>query len=168
MVHIIEPIAAPSAEPPCIAIVAARFTKDICDILVADAISTLKERGLGDDDITVAWVPGAFELPLICDTFAFQGVCDGIIAFGCVIRGETTHYDYVCEGATRGILGASLDHGIPIILGVLTTENREQAMARADGTKCRKGVECAEAVLSMLGTMKAIEASAPVELDGAD
>ena len=139
-----------------IAIVAARFTQDVTQILVDDAVRGLRAQGVDEKDITIAWVPGSFELPLTCEEFARSGSVDGVIALGCVIRGETTHYDYVCDGATRGILETGMRHRIPVIFGVLTTEDRAQALARADGSKCHKGTECAEAVLTMIGTIEAI------------
>lgn len=139
-----------------IAIVAARFTREISDQLVARAVEQLKKQGVADADITLAWVPGAFELPLICAEFASSGRFDGVLGFGCVIRGETSHYDYVCSGATDGILRANLDERVPVLFGVLTTENRAQAQARADGTKEDKGAECAAGVLEMIGLVAAI------------
>jgi 6,7-dimethyl-8-ribityllumazine synthase len=139
-----------------IAIVAARFTQAITQILLDDAVLALRTQGVDENDITIAWVPGSFELPLTCEIFASSGSVDGVIALGCVIRGETSHYDYVCESAAKGILETGLRHRIPVIFGVLTTEDRAQALARADGTKSSKGAECADAVLTMIGTVEAI------------
>jgi 6,7-dimethyl-8-ribityllumazine synthase len=144
-----------------VAIVAARFTQEISEILLDDAVRTLLAHGVEDEAILIAWVPGCYELPLACEHFARRPDIDGVIALGCVIRGETSHYDYVCDNAARGIAEVGLRHLRPVIFGVLTTENRAQAMARSDGTKGRKGVECAEALLDMLGTVGAISAGGP-------
>ena len=111
-----------------VAIAVARFNEDISQRLLDGAIETLVLNGILADHITVAWVPGSFELPLLCDAWARQGNHAGIIALGCVIRGETSHYDYVCEAAASGILQTGLRHELPVIFGVLTTENREQAI----------------------------------------
>jgi 6,7-dimethyl-8-ribityllumazine synthase len=140
-----------------IAIAVARFTEDISTRLLDSTVKTLREHGVADDDITVAWVPGSFELPLVCDTFAHSGDFDGVIALGCVIRGETSHYDQVCDAAARGALDTGLRHGLPVIFGVLTTENRDQALARSGGAKGDKGRDCALAVLEMVGTLEAID-----------
>jgi 6,7-dimethyl-8-ribityllumazine synthase len=139
-----------------IAIAVARFTAEQSERMLDDAVAALIAEGVDDRDITVAWVPGSFELPLACEAFAQSGRHDGVIALGCVIRGETSHYDYVCEAAARGVLATGLKHGRPVIFGVLTTENRAQAEARIDGTKGHKGRECASAVLEMLATLAAI------------
>lgn len=139
-----------------IAIVATRFTEDISQMMVDRAVATLESHGVASDDITLAWAPGSFELPLVCDEFAGSGEYDGVIAFGCVIRGETTHYDYVCKAAVDGIVQTNLRHNIPVLFGVLTTEDRAQALARADGTKGDKGADCATAVLDMIGVIDAI------------
>ena len=139
-----------------IAIVAASFTADISRMMVDRAIATLESHGVANADITLTWVPGSFELPLACDAYARREDCDAVIALGCVIRGETTHYDYVCEAATNGILQTNLAHRCPVIFGVLTTEDREQAVARADGTKGDKGADCATSALQMIGILEAL------------
>ncbi|MCA8954664.1 MAG: 6,7-dimethyl-8-ribityllumazine synthase [Planctomycetes bacterium] len=139
-----------------IAIAASRFTESITRRLLDGAVRTLEELGVAGDDIVVGWVPGAFELPLLCDAFARTADYDGVLALGCVIRGETSHYDYVCLGATRGVLDTSLRYGIPVVFGVLTTEDREQAMARSGGAKGDKGAECARAVLEMAGALSVL------------
>jgi 6,7-dimethyl-8-ribityllumazine synthase len=139
-----------------IAIVAARFTADVTQMMVDRAVTTLESHGVASDDITLTWVPGSFELPLVCDGYAQRTDCDGVIALGCVIRGETTHYDYVCEAATEGILQSNLAHRCPVIFGVLTTEDRAQAFARADGTRGDKGADCATAVLEMIAILEAL------------
>lgn len=139
-----------------IGLVVARFTQEISQRLLDSTVRTLVENGVADGDITVAWVPGSFELPLACDSYARTEDYDAIIALGCVIRGETSHYDYVCESAARGVLGTGLRYQIPVVFGVLTTENRDQAEARAGGDHGDKGKECALAALEMIGVIDAI------------
>lgn len=139
-----------------IGVVVSRFTEEISQRLLGSTIATLTENGVIDTDITVAWVPGSFELPLICDTFAKSQAYDAIIALGCVIRGETSHYDYVCENAARGVLDTSLRYQVPVIFGLLTTENRSQAEARAGGDHGDRGRDCALAALEMIGVIDAI------------
>ena len=139
-----------------IAIVAARFTADVVEMMVDHTVATLESHGVASDDITLTWVPGSYELPLVCDGYARRADCDGVIALGCVIRGETTHYDYVCEAATEGILRTNLQHHCPVIFGVLTTDNRAQALARADGSKGDKGTDCATAALQMIDILEAL------------
>jgi len=140
-----------------IGVVVSRFTEEISQRLLDSTIATLVENGVADADITVVWVPGSFELPLVCDAYAESRSYDAIITLGCVIRGETSHFDYVCENAARGILDAGLRHQIPVIFGVLTTENRGQAEARAGGDHGDKGRECALAALEMIGVIDAID-----------
>lgn len=139
-----------------IAIVASSFTMDLSQMMVDHTVATLAAHGVASDDITLTWVPGSFELPLACDTYARRSDCDGVIALGCVIRGETTHYDYVCNAAADGVLRTNLAHRCPVIFGVLTTEDRAQAIARADGSKGNKGADCATAVLQMIGILEAL------------
>lgn len=139
-----------------IGIVAGRFNEFITEKLLSGATGTLVSHGVDENDITVAWVPGAFELPLIAQKMAESGQYDAIITLGCVIRGATTHYDYVCNEAAKGISKVSLDSGLPVIFGVLTTENIEQAIERA-GTKAgNKGADCAMAAIEMANLTKAL------------
>lgn len=137
------------------AITVARFNSHITEPLLKGAYETLKENGVSGKDITVAWVPGAFELPIASQKFAASGKYHAVIAIGCVIRGETTHYDYVCNEAAQGIRQASLETGVPILFGVLTTENVQQAEARAgfDGSG-NKGAEIALAAIEMANLLK--------------
>ncbi|MEB3286665.1 MAG: 6,7-dimethyl-8-ribityllumazine synthase [Vampirovibrionales bacterium] len=138
-----------------LAITVSRFNSHITEPLLENAYNTLIEQGVSPQDIDVAWVPGAFELPLASLSLAKTGKYAAIIALGCVIRGETTHYDYVCNESARGINEASLQSGVPIMFGVLTTENLEQAEARAgfkthEGQKAEnKGMDVALAALEM-------------------
>lgn len=136
-----------------IAIVAARFNSMITEKLLNGAFSTLIKQGVDPGDITVAWVPGAFELPMVCHTMATSKQYNAVIALGCVIRGETTHYDYVCQQAAQGILQAGIASGLPVIFGVVTTENIEQAQARAGNDKNNKGLESALAAIEMANLM---------------
>lgn len=133
-------------EKPKILIVEARFYGDIADALVKGAVATLTEAGAGFERLEV---PGAFEIPAAI-RMALGGY-DGFIALGCVIRGETSHYDYVCGESARGLMDIATRHGAAIGYGILTCENREQAWARADGTQKNKGRDAALACLAMIG-----------------
>ena len=133
-----------------IAIVASRFNEFITSKLISGAVDGLKRHGVDDDDISLAWVPGAFEIPLIAKKAATSGRFDAVICVGAVIRGATTHYDYVCNEVAKGIAHVSLETGIPVMFGVVTTENIEQAIERA-GTKAgNKGYDCAMGAIEMV------------------
>jgi 6,7-dimethyl-8-ribityllumazine synthase len=135
------------------AIVNGRFNGFIVESLKAGAIDVLLRHGASDSDITTVEVPGAFELPLVCDKLAATGKYDAIIALGAVIRGSTTHYDYVCNEAAKGISAVNAKHGLPVIFGVITTENIEQAIERA-GTKAgNKGAESAITAIEMVSLL---------------
>lgn len=141
-----------------VGIVAGRFNEFITSKLLSGAIDTLKRHNVEDQDIDVAWVPGAFEIPLIAAKMADTGKYDAIICLGAVIRGNTSHYDYVCSEVSKGIAQVSLGSRIPVMFGVLTTENIEQAIERA-GTKAgNKGSECAEGAIEMVNLIREIEA----------
>lgn len=136
------------------AIVAGRFNEFITSKLVEGAVDGLKRHGAEDDDIDIAWVPGAFEIPLVADQLAASKKYDAVITLGCVIRGATTHYDYVCNEVSKGVASASVRHQLPVIFGVITTENIEQAIERA-GTKAgNKGWESALGAIEMANLMK--------------
>jgi 6,7-dimethyl-8-ribityllumazine synthase len=137
-----------------IAIVAARFNEVITRKLVDGAEAGLTALGVPGDDIDIAWVPGAFELPLVANRLARSGRFDGVICLGAVIRGETAHFDLVANEAARGIADAARDTGIPIIFEVLAVENLAQAEDRAGGAHGNKGWEAAEAVLSMVSLLE--------------
>lgn len=140
-----------------IGIVVARFNEFITSKLLSGAQDGLVRHGVSDQDIEVAWVPGAFELPLIAKKMAETQKYDAVIALGTVIRGSTTHYDYVCNEAAKGIANASIQTGTPVIFGVITTENIEQAIERA-GTKAgNKGYEAALSAIEMANLMKSFE-----------
>ena len=140
-----------------IGIVAARFNEFITSKLLSGAIDGLERHNVSNDDIEVAWVPGAFEIPLIASKMAKSGKYDAIICLGAVIRGSTTHYDYVCSEVSKGIANVSLNSDIPVMFGVITTENIEQAIERA-GTKAgNKGYDCAVGAIEMVNLIREIE-----------
>ena len=133
-----------------VGIVASRFNEFIVSKLVGGAVDGLVRHGVEEDNITTAWVPGAFEIPLIAQKMVQSGKYDAIIALGTVIRGSTSHYDYVCNEVSKGIAQVSMQTGTPVMFGVLTTENIEQAIERA-GTKAgNKGYDCALGAIEMV------------------
>jgi 6,7-dimethyl-8-ribityllumazine synthase len=137
-----------------IALLASRFNETITKSLLEGALSALRRHGLDDASITVAWVPGAFELPMAAKRLATSGEFDAVVCLGAVIRGATTHYDYVCGQAAAGIARVALDTGVPVIFGVLTTENIEQAIERS-GTKAgNKGFDAAVAAIEMADLLR--------------
>lgn len=138
-----------------VGIVVARFNEFITSKLLGGAVNTLKRHGVADDNIDVAWVPGAFEIPLVAQKMAMKDY-DAVITLGTVVRGSTPHFDYVCNEAAKGISSASLKSGKPVIFGVLTTETIEQAIERA-GTKAgNKGADAATAAIEMANLIKEI------------
>ena len=140
-----------------VGIVAARFNDFIVSKLVAGAQDALVRHDVKEEDIDLAWVPGAFEIPLIASKMAKSGKYDAVIALGAVIRGSTTHYDYVCSEVSKGIANVSLNSDIPVMFGVITTENIEQAIERA-GTKAgNKGYDCALGAIEMVNLIRNIE-----------
>ena len=141
-----------------VGIVAARFNEFIVSKLVAGARDGLLRHDVKDEDIDLAWVPGAFEIPLIASKMAKSGKYDAVICLGAVIRGATSHYDYVCSEVSKGIASVSLSSDIPVMFGVLTTDNIEQAIERA-GTKAgNKGYDCALSAIEMVQLIKEVEA----------
>ena len=131
------------------AIVGARFNEFIVSKLISGAEDTLVRHGVDTDDITLVWVPGAFEIPLIASKMAKSGKYDAVIALGAVIRGSTSHYDYVCSEVSKGVATVALNSDIPVMFGVLTTDTIEQAIERA-GTKAgNKGADAAIAALEL-------------------
>ena len=141
-----------------IGIVAARFNEFIVSKLVSGAMDTLLRHDVREEDIDLAWVPGAFELPLIAKKMAESGKYDAVICLGAVIRGATSHYDLVCNEAAKGIAHVSLDSGVPVLFGVVTTENIEQAIERAGSKAGNKGYDAALSALEMVNLVRAIEA----------
>lgn len=133
-----------------IAIVAAEFNRFIVQQLVDGALDALQRHGVEDANITVAWVPGAFELPVAADTLMAKGNHDAVIALGAVIRGGTPHFDYVAGECARGIAQVGLKYGLPVIFGVLTTDDIDQALERAGSGSGNKGFDTAVAALQMI------------------
>ena len=139
-----------------IAIVAARFNEFIVSKLISGAEDTLLRHGVAADNITLAWVPGAFEIPVLAQKLAQSGKYDAVICLGAIIRGSTSHYDYVCAEVSKGIAQVGMQTGVPCLFGVLTTDNIEQAIERA-GTKAgNKGADCALGALEMIDLMRQI------------
>lgn len=144
------------AEGLKVGIVVGRFNEFITSRLLGGAEDALKRHGIPEGNVEIAWVPGAFEIPLVAKKMAESGKYDAVITLGTVIRGSTSHYDYVCNEAAKGVSQASLTSGIPVIFGVLTTENIEQAVERA-GTKAgNKGWEAAVSAIEMANLMKTL------------
>lgn len=140
-----------------VAIIVGRFNEFITSKLLSGAVDALKRHGVEDDNVELAWVPGAFEIPLVAKKMASTNNYDAVITLGTVIRGSTTHYDYVCNEAAKGVSQASISTGVPVIFGVLTTESIEQAIERA-GTKAgNKGYEAAVAAIEMANLMRTLD-----------
>ncbi|MCQ6558086.1 6,7-dimethyl-8-ribityllumazine synthase [Paenibacillus mendelii] len=138
-------------------IVVGRFNEFISSKLLGGALDALKRHGAADSDVDVAWVPGAFEIPLIAQKMAESGKYDAVITLGAVIRGSTPHFDYVCSEAAKGVAAVNLKTGVPTIFGVLTTDSIEQAVERA-GTKAgNKGWEAAVTAIEMVNLTKALQ-----------
>lgn len=141
-----------------VAIVAARFNEFITSKLIGGAMDGLNRHGVQEADIHLAWAPGAFEIPLVAAKLANSGKYDAVICLGAVIRGSTSHYDYVCAEVSKGIATVSLQAQIPVLFGVLTTDTIEQAIERA-GTKAgNKGYDCALSAVEMVNLIREIEA----------
>ena len=140
-----------------IGIVVSRFNEFITTKLLGGAMDGLLRHDVSEDNVDVAWVPGAFEIPLIASKMAGSGKYDAVICLGAVIRGSTSHYDYVCNEVSKGIASVSLQTGIPVMFGIVTTENIEQAIERA-GTKAgNKGYDCALGAIEMINLIKTME-----------
>jgi 6,7-dimethyl-8-ribityllumazine synthase len=148
-----QPLRAPKGAR--FAIVAARFNDAIVDRLFDGASAELRERGVAADDLVTVRVPGAFELPLACKHVAERSGVKAVIALGCVIRGGTPHFEYVCSAAAQGCQQAALETGVPIAFGVLTTDNLAQAEERAGPDDSNKGREAARAALEMVAVLAA-------------
>lgn len=132
-----------------VCVVVSRWNEFVTRRLLEGAERVLRERGLADGDVTVAWVPGAFELPTAAKWAAASGRYDAVVCLGAVIRGETAHFEYVAGGAAEGILQAAQETGVPVIFGVLTVDTVEQALSRAGGKDGHKGEEAALAAIEM-------------------
>ena len=139
-----------------ICIIASRFNEFIVSKLVDGAVDGLVRHGVDESNVDIAWVPGAFEIPVIAKKIAKSGKYDAVICLGTVIRGETSHYDYVCAEVSKGIAQVSLETELPIMFGILTTDTIEQAVVRA-GTKAgNKGYDCALGAIEMINLMASI------------
>lgn len=137
-----------------IGIVAARFNEFITSRLLSGALDGLRRHGADEEQIDVAWVPGAFEIPLVASKLAKSGRYDAVICLGAVIRGATSHYDYVCSEVSKGIAAVSLGAGIPVLFGVLTCDTLEQAIERAGSKAGNKGYDCAESAIEMANLLR--------------
>ena len=141
-----------------VGIVAARFNDFIVSKLVGGCEDTLLRHGVRPEDISLAWVPGAFEISLIASKMAKSGKYDAVIALGAVIRGSTSHYDYVCSEVSKGVANVSLTSDIPVMFGVLTTDTIEQAIERAGSKAGNKGSEYAQGAIEMVNLIRTLEA----------
>jgi len=139
-----------------IGIVAAKFNEFITDKLVEGAEEALSENGVEGSDVTIAYVPGSFEIPVVASKMAHSGDYDAVICLGAVIKGDTDHYEYVAGEATRGIAEVALSCGIPVIFGVLTTHNMQHALERAGGRKGNTGHSCAITAIETVNVLRAI------------
>ncbi len=151
-VHILEgKLVAPEGMKA--AVIASRFNEIIVNKLLGGAVDGLVRHGVEEENITAVWVPGAFEIPTAASKLAKSGKYHAVICVGAVIRGETSHYDYVCSEVSKGIAQVSLSTGIPVLFGVITTENIEQAIARAGSKAGNKGYDCALSAIEMVNLM---------------
>ena len=137
-----------------VAIVASRFNEIIVNKLLGGAVDGLVRHGVEESNITAAWVPGAFEIPIAAQKFAKSGKYDAVICVGAVIRGDTSHYDYVCNEVSKGVAQVGLNTGVPVLFGIVTTENIEQAIARAGSKAGNKGYDCALSAIEMVNLLE--------------
>jgi 6,7-dimethyl-8-ribityllumazine synthase len=140
-----------------VGIVISRFNQEITRQLLTGALDVLREKGVQDGDIETVWVPGAFEIPLVAQRMARSGQFHGLLALGCVIRGETPHFEYISSAATDGVARVTLETGVPVGFGVLTTETVEQARDRSDPRKYNRGGQAALTVLEMMNLLKELK-----------
>ena len=136
-----------------VGIVASRFNEIIVNKLLGGAVDGLVRHGVDDNNITAAWVPGAFEIPITAQKMAQSRKYDAIMCVGAVIRGDTTHYDYVCNEVSKGVAQVGLATGVPVLFGIITTENIEQAIARAGSKAGNKGYDCALSAIEMVNLL---------------
>ena len=140
-----------------VGVVCARFNDFLVSKLLSGCEDGLLRRGVRGEDISVAWVPGAFEIPLVAKKMAESGKFDAVIALGAVIRGSTSHYDYVCAEVSKGVAQAALGSSVPVMFGILTTDTIEQAIERAGSKAGNKGAECAQGAIEMVNLLRAME-----------
>lgn len=141
-----------------VAVVAGRFNEHVTQPLLDGALCALAERGLTPDAVPVHWVPGAFEMPLVAKRLASSGTVDAVVCLGAVIRGDTPHFDYVAGSCAQGVMQAGLDTGVPVVFGVLTTENDRQALDRAGGSAGNKGADAAATAVEMVALLRELPA----------
>jgi 6,7-dimethyl-8-ribityllumazine synthase len=139
-----------------VALVCSRFNGEITKSLLEGCVARLKEAGFSENQITVMWVPGAIEIPIAAQRLAQQGVFEAVICLGAVIRGETDHYDYVCDQVSQGCQHVALQNDIPVVFGVLTTRDEAQARARSSTKENHKGREAAESVIEIVSALRQI------------
>ena len=144
-----------------VALVCSRFNGLVTDRLLAGARDGLERHGVDGASVTVAWVPGAFELPLAALRLAASGECDAVVCLGAVIRGATAHFDYVAGQCAAGVMRAQLDTGVPVVFGVLTTDTLEQALDRAGGKAGNKGFDAAAAAIEMADLLRQLPKASP-------
>ncbi len=140
-----------------VGLVVSRYNEFVTSRLLAGAVEVLTKAGAGEEGIEVAWVPGAFEIPLVARRLARSGRFDAVICLGAVIRGETPHFEYISREASRGIAQASLDSDLPVIFGVLTTDTVEQAMERAGAPERNRGAEAAHTAIEMASLLRKLQ-----------
>jgi len=147
-----------STPPGRFALVAAKFNREVVEKLVAGALRGLHEHGVEDAAIDLTWVPGSFEIPMVAKRLAGSGQYVAVICLGAVIRGETNHYEHVCNQAAAGVAMATFATGVPVIFGILTCETEQQALDRAGGKEGNKGFDAAEAAIEMVNLLKKLPA----------
>ena len=147
-----------------VGIVASRFNEIIVNKLLSGAVDGLVRHGVSEENITAVWVPGAFEIPLVAKKMAESRLYDAVITVGAIIRGSTSHYDYVCAEVSKGVSQAGLQTGVPVLFGVITTENIEQAIERAGSKAGNKGYDCALDAIEMANIMKALHENTSITI----
>ena len=151
-----DPAGVPDGKGMRVALVVSEWNREITDALLKGARETLLKHGIREADLTESWVPGSFELALGAQTILENNKADGVICIGSVVRGETPHFDYVCQAAAKGIVDVGLKYHRPVIFCVLTDDTMEQARARSGGRHGNKGVDCAVACLKMIALRSAL------------
>ena len=151
-----DPASVPNGAGLRFGLVVSEWNHEITDALRAGALSTLIKHGVKEQDIVQVWVPGSFELPLAAQILLEQQKLDGVICLGSIVRGETPHFEFVCQGTTQGIMEVGLKFSLPVIFGVLTDDNIDQARDRSGGRHGNKGVDCAVALLKMAAIKRGV------------
>ncbi len=146
----------PDASDMSFAVIVSEWNPEVTRSLLSGALSTLEKQGVKRASIDVRWVPGSFEIPLAAQLMAETGIYDAIICLGCVIQGETRHFDFICQGVTQGIMDLNLDYSLPFIFGILTTGDQQQALDRSGGKHGNKGDEAAITAIKMAALSREI------------